>query len=114
MATFNGIEITYKLRPCIVDGNKALFHRLGTDEGIVVKANTYMKPADFCSWTYEVKKELSDKNNVLPAGCELHKCSKTFALVEYEDGVMERVQPELVRFIDSQELMAEIAWPEEV
>lgn len=39
--------------------------------------------------------------------------SKTFALVEFEDGAVRLVSPEAVQFIDTQATMEQLAWPED-
>lgn len=38
--------------------------------------------------------------------------SRTFAVVEFEDGTVRLVNPEAVQFIDTQGAMNQLAWPE--
>lgn len=38
--------------------------------------------------------------------------SRTFAVVEFEDGTVRLVNPEAVQFIDTQGTMNQLAWPE--
>lgn len=113
MATLPQIIIKQELRPCIVDGKKALFHKLDTEERVMLKAGTFMRPEEADSIGKEIKKRAAkDKFVIFPNYLTPHKVSVTQALVEYEDGTMERVQPEQVRFIDTQAHMDGIAWPE--
>jgi hypothetical protein len=88
MATMNN-EFIFKqhTRPCWVDGRRAIFHR----------------------WTDSARP-------VKPRGMEEDETADRFqihsvhALVEYEDGTVERVWPNTVRFADSKELFDGLAW----
>lgn len=88
MATINNaIMITPHTRPCWVDGRRAIFHR----------------------WTDSARP-------VKPRGMEDDETAEHFqlhsihALVEYEDGTVERVWPNTVHFADSRELFNGLAW----
>jgi hypothetical protein len=78
------LDITYKpdqtvdkLRPCYVKGCRALFHRWINNAHPVLPRGT----------------ELNEKNRY-------YQFRRTEALVEYEDGTVERVYPTAVRFAD--------------
>lgn len=74
-------------RPCWVDGRRAIFHRW-TDSARPVKARGVEESEETPRY-------------------QLHS---VHALVEYEDGTMERVWPNAVRFADSDELFAGYCW----
>lgn len=61
--------ISFRLRPCLAHGERALFHRWDID--------------DF---------------------------DTAVAIVEYEDGTMDSVYPDNLRFLDSKATFAEYAW----
>lgn len=90
MAAFNtDIQIKHQTRPCWVDGRRAMFHRW-TDSARPVKPRG-MEDTD-----------TTDRFQV----------HSVHALVEYEDGTMERVWPNTVQFADSRELFESLAWEE--
>jgi hypothetical protein len=62
-------------RPCKVDGAPALFHRWAEDDEVLLTANA---------------KEIVDV------------IRQTYALVEYQDGTVHMVAPELVQFTDKE------------
>lgn len=74
-------------RPCIVDGRKALF----------LKWDIYSEPVG-----------ASPLVGGPPAGV----ISKTLAIIEFEDGSVEIVAPWKIKFLDSKERFADIAWDE--
>lgn len=86
MAAFNDIKIITQTRPCWVDGRRAMFHR----------------------WTDSARP-------VKPRGMEDDETADRFqlhsvhGLVEYEDGTMERVWPNTIRFADGG-AFAELDW----
>lgn len=71
-----GIEINNVRRPCYVDGKRAMFHRW-VDNARPVKPRG---------------QETDDAEN--------YQLYTVHALVEYEDGTMERVWPSHIRFAD--------------
>lgn len=74
-------------RPCWVDGRRAIFHRW-TDSARSAKARGMEE----------------DEN------AQRFQLHNVHALVEFEDGTMERVWPNTVRFADSDELFAGYCW----
>lgn len=83
------IKITADLRPCIVNGRRALFHRWADSARPITPRGME-------------ETEYSDRY-------QLHS---VHAIVEYADGTVSRVWPYDIRFIDHSEFDA-YAWPEE-
>lgn len=83
----NEFIFKHHTRPCWVDGRRAIFHRW-TDSARPVKPRGMEED------------EAADRY-------QLHS---VHALVEYEDGTVERVWPNTVRFADSRELFDGLAW----
>lgn len=44
-------------------------------------------------------KDAFQRDGVVPSGCSIDVIRETFALVEYGDGTIDKVKPELIRFI---------------
>lgn len=84
---FQKVEVKQELRPCMVNGRRALFHR----------------------WA-------DGARPVTPRGVEADETTQRYQLynvhgiVEYEDGEVARVWPSDIRFIDSD--FDQYAWPE--
>lgn len=85
-------------RPCTVDGIKALFHRWVESEKVILETK--------CMMTVEAKKEIVSnfmENNFVDDPYAGIRTVKTFyGLVEYEDGTVEKVDPEKIIFKDSE------------
>lgn len=87
-------------RPCMVDGVPALFHRWVEADRVLFRVDAFV-PSDF-------QDELLlryRRDGVIPPGCSVEVIRDTFALVEYRDGVMAKMDPELVRFVEMEELI---------
>lgn len=78
MASIGGATFTIEkvLRPCLVDGKRALWHEWTTRREIVPPS-------------------------IMAGGHGGGQISATFALVEYEDGTAAEVYPSRVRFLDT-------------
>lgn len=87
MAAFDTLNIKTPTRPCWVDGRRAIFHRW-TDSARPAKA-----------------RGVEDDDNA--QRFQLHS---VHALVEYEDGTLQRVWPGAVQFADSEKLFTEYDW----
>lgn len=83
----NKIDFICKTRPCWVDGRRAIFHRW-TDSARPVKP-----------------RGMEDEGTA-----ERYQLHSVHALVEYEDGTMERVWPNTVQFADSEILFSDYDW----
>ena len=96
------IVVKPELRPCWVNNKKALFHKWITEEKafLLFKNNipygtkeSFMKKFDECG--------------VVPNSCDVKKVIQNFAIVEFEDGAVERIDPEDIEFLDSEEQFLE-------
>lgn len=78
MESIGGATFTIEkvLRPCLVDGKRALWHEWTTRQEIVPPS-------------------------IMAGGHGGGQISATFALVEYEDGTVAEVYPSCVRFLDT-------------
>ena len=86
------------LRPCLADGKTATFHRwVEGDEGLL-QFDCYMKPEE----VVRVNREFL-RTGVSGAGTHIEKLRTCFALVEYADGSVGKVKPELIQFLDRKE-----------
>ena len=83
------------LRPCLVDDKPAVFHRwVDVDQGIL-EVGVLMRETEL-RHTMEVFRDCG----YAPAGCSAKVLRSTLALVEYPDGSVGQVKPELVQFLD--------------
>ena len=82
-----------ELRPCTVDGQKALFHKWDVKEQIFIKFNSLVRKDEML----EVKNHI-ETDHIVPEVNDLVKVSNTYALVEFEDGSVKYVDPENVKF----------------
>lgn len=67
-------------RPCEVDGRPALFHRWIEEDRVITATNGL--------------------GHYIPGTPAINVIRETFALVEYKDGTIAKVKPELIRFTD--------------
>lgn len=83
------------LRPCEVDGKACLFHCWVHYEEERLQIGCFMKPEgrEEVLRTYQ-------KTGMTDASCSIVKVSQVAALVEYPDGSVGRVRPELITFLD--------------
>lgn len=89
------IVITHELRPCYVDGKKALFHRWIDKETPIVKINAMLteKALD------RIKSKI--ENGMIPPIGDVVFQKTVFAIVEYHDGTVAEVEPTSIIFADS-------------
>lgn len=82
-------------RPCYVNDKKALFHKWTDKEEVMLKINGFL---------YEDKIEetvkLYREKGILPPSANVEKVKNTFAIIEYEDGTIDEVRPQQIRFTD--------------
>lgn len=90
----NNIKIEFELRPCMINiGSNFLW---AADKEIGIKSNE--RKALFHKWVeYENKISLTDQ-----------KC--IYGLVEYENGEVNLVEPQYIRFLDSAGLFDQYNW----
>jgi hypothetical protein len=81
-------------RPCEVEGRPALFHRWVEEDEVLLQFNVFSTDHD----RKMMIREFWD-TKVTPAGVHTETVRHTLALVEYRDGTIAKVKPELIRFI---------------
>ena len=78
------------LRPCFVDGKKALFHRWADKENLIIQSKAIQNPrAGRLDLNYY--NAFDDSHN-------LYKLKNIVAIVEYEDGTVAEVEPSKIKF----------------
>lgn len=83
-------------RPCEVDGSKAWYHGLVHADQAILKADAYEGQAD----AYAACHREFNVSGKIPMYCDVVVTRKTYAMVEYLDGSVAKVDPEQVHFID--------------
>ena len=88
------VRRTLRTVPCVVTGVRCKFHRFVDEDRVMVRVNAFMSEAQLDELRRKLKDEL-----VFPQFADTKILRKTWALVEYPDGSLRRVDPEEVRFI---------------
>jgi hypothetical protein len=83
------------LRPCLADDKPAVFHRWVDEDKGLLQINAFVRPQD-----REIMHRLFQDQGVVPSCGNVEKLRVTFALVEYPDGSVGKVTPELIQFLD--------------
>jgi hypothetical protein len=83
------------LRPCEVDGKPALFHRFADEDQALLRVNVFCLEDEM----RQLRRNM-DQRGIIPSGCSSEVVRRTYALVEYQDGSIGKVAPELVQFTD--------------
>lgn len=91
---FNRPELE-PFRPCEADGKPAIFHRWVQEDKALLQMESRL-PFDV---VMEIKRDFN-LHGFAPANAKIEKISQTFALVEYEDGTVRKVEPEVIQFTD--------------
>ena len=91
-------------RPCEVLGVKALFHRYIEDTKCLIKSQL-LTPARLEADMGKKCLEMIHRDDIIPRGFDIEKLSNTLALVEFEDGTVHKVDPTVVKFLDTKEKM---------
>lgn len=86
------------LRPCEVDGKPCLFHRWIDEDKAVLEIGMLVKQETLDAWRYAF-----NESGAVPPASTVKILRHTYALVEYPDGSVGKVEPELVRFLDRKE-----------
>ena len=86
------------IRPCLADGKPGLFHRWVDVDQTLLKINAFVNAE-----AQERYARTFRDDGVVPHCCSLEVVRCTFALVEYPDGSVGRVKPELIQFLDRKE-----------
>jgi hypothetical protein len=84
-----------ELRPCLVDGRPAFFHRWVEEDKALLKVKSFCGPDEI-----EASVARFHRDGVMDHSCDIEKLHTISALVEYEGGTVAKVNPELIRFTD--------------
>lgn len=105
----NGFVISnIPCRPCKVKNRKGLFHTWITSDDVYVKINRLAK-SDMLG---RIESQVRD-NHIVSGPDEITTVTNTFALVEFEDGSVEKVRVEDIRFLDSRGRFESYSFEEE-
>lgn len=85
-------------RPCLADDKPATFHRWVEEETALLQIDAVMRPEDQQKIARRFREE-----GVSDAYSKIEKLRTCSALVEYADGSVGRVKPELIQFLDRKE-----------
>jgi hypothetical protein len=86
------------LRPCLADGKPATFHRWVEEDKALLQTDVLVRREDMLRIC-----RLFQEEGVVSAESHIEKLRTCFALVEYPDGSVGRVKPELIQFLDRKE-----------
>lgn len=82
-------------RRCEVDGKPAVFHRWVDEDKVLLHFDTLQTWQKHRARLVEFKKD-----GLVYPDCHTEAVRQTFALVEYDDGTVGKVEPEKVKFTD--------------
>lgn len=85
-------------RPCLADGEPALFHRWADEDKALLQIHAFVRPED-----QQKIVRLFREEGVVGGSSTIEKLRTCFALVEYPDGSVGKVKPELIEFLDRKE-----------
>ena len=85
-------------RLCKVDEKLCLFHRWIDEDKAVLEIGPLVKQETLDAWRYAFK-----ESGEVPPESTVKILRHTYALVEYPDGSVGKVEPELVQFLDRKE-----------
>lgn len=88
----------HKLRPCLADEKPAIFHRWVDEEKALLQIDALLPPE-----TQRRITRLFLEDGVIDTAAHIEKLWTFSALVEYADGSVGRVKPELIQFLDRKE-----------
>lgn len=88
------VRRTLRTVPCVVNGVRCKFHRFVEDDRVLMRVSAYRSAEEVKQIQKAFKEQL-----IIPPANETEILRKTWALVEYPDGSLRRVDPEEVRFV---------------
>lgn len=88
-------ECSAHVRPCLASGKPAVFHRWVEDDQGRLQFESMLSNSDARALALVYRTE-----GFIPAGCGVEILRRTLALVEYPDGSVGKVNPELIDFQD--------------
>ena len=84
-------------RPCLVDEKPAVFHRFVEEDRALLRINAYCKPTE----RDEIYRRYKE-TGCYPDTCSPEVLRSTLALVEFADGSLRKVDPELVTLLNDE------------
>lgn len=90
---FGKIKIEQEYRPCFVGERRGLFHLW------IEKEQVFLKPALLGANYESIDFRIMLENGIVPADCEWQKAKQPFGIVEFEDGIVEEIEPSKIRFV---------------
>ena len=88
-----------RLRPCLADGKTATFHRWVDEDKALLRVHALVRPEDQLMVSRRFR-----ETGVVGGDTSIEKLRTCFALVEYPDGSVGKVKPELITFLDRKEV----------
>lgn len=92
-------------RPCTVCGVKCMFHRWIEEEKLILKIESSIRRRP---GYLDIALRDYNENGIVGPGMSTEKVKQTFALVEFEDGHIEKVDPTVVIF-DKEKKVADMS-----
>lgn len=92
-------------RQCYINEKRALFHRWCEEDTFLIKLNTMVTSEA----AKAIRKEFKE-SGILPECYDSKTIHKVYALVEFEDGRIEKAEPTDVKFVDGEGLFKDYAW----
>lgn len=92
-------------RPCTVDGKNALFRNWIPKEKVLMQFNTSL-----CHEVRDAVYREFIEYNLVPCGAHCEIVHQVLGIVEFEDGTVKEVEPEMITFQDSIDLFRETAF----
>lgn len=103
------LDVFYELRPCEVDGKKALFHRWEDKVDPILKIDS--DNVHDANQLREIVKHFEHNITIAPySECDVNIRAQALAIVEYEDGTVDEVEPIRVKFLDSAAEFSKYCW----
>lgn len=96
------------LRQCYANNRKALFHKWIDIDEVLVKLNGCVRPNDLRKINENIDTIIT--NNVYSSNFNTEVIKRTYAIVEYEDGTIDYVDPKSIRFIDGKSYFDDYCW----
>ena len=95
-----------QLRPCLIDlepdmvedVKPALFHRWVDDDRALLRINKFCRPSE----QEALVRDFRENGIYCESSCSTEIIRKTWALIEYPDGSIGKVEPESVHFLDTE------------
>ena len=95
-------------RQCYANNKKALFHKWIDIDEVLVKLNGCISPNELRRINENIDTIIT--NNVYSSNFNTEVIKRTYAIVEYEDGTVDYVDPKSIRFIDGKSYFDDYRW----